>query len=222
MTPRNPSPTGPAVVIPPGHAGSAMFGGPQAVTGTPPAPPADPLRYVDPKTITPSWAAERLGLDLKELRASFPDDLVEHIDTALCDRTWLASRLTPDYASGAPRTPADQRQALLAECQRRSGLARSRDEAAKRRRRESVCAVTGIEDPSTRWRDLSVLTKQHQGRVRLSDRGLAAVIAAIVRTADPDDVDAATRWITEQGIVVAPVEAPTSTKSRRSPLRRTG
>ena len=129
----------------------------------------------------------------------------------------ISGNQTTDDDSGAKPWEDSARTAVLIPAENRAATARRQAELKARRDEQNRCPITGEPGTAT-LRPVPWSTRA----AKVSDRGLAAALAALVASAQAEDILKATEYLTAQGVidpdatyVVDPMRL--ASKSRNSP-----
>ena len=161
----------------------------------------------------PQAGAALLGLTVAEVRDAVPDVDPAIVDRVLTDRGWVRTlKETARSATGQQPMPADYLRVVADRVRTHADAARRTQAREARYRADHVCRITGTVDDSTRPRPLPWSPPGE--KVRVSDRGLAALTAAWQEALTAGEMDAARRYVAEHA-PPAPQTVEETPKRRR-------
>lgn len=170
-------------------------------------PPPDPIT-------TPEQGAALLGLTADQVHTAADGVPVEAVDRVLTDTAWVHQRRTTarnGMYGEQPATPAQHLAAVLDRARTQHHAHQRHTAQQAERDRRQTCPVTGQVDPTTRPRRLPWQSPRDT-ELRLSDRGLIAILAAAAEQVTPDELDRARGLLTQ---VLAGRAEPEHKKRRR-------
>jgi len=161
----------------------------------------------------PQAGAALLGLDAAQVRQAVPDVNPAIVDRVLTDRGWVRGlKETLRSGTGQQPMPSTYLSAVVERVRTHADAAERARAQEARYRADHTCRITGVVDASTRPRPLPWSAPGE--KVRVSDRGLAALTAAWAEQLTTGEMDAARRYVAEHA-PPAPQGDEETTKRRR-------